>query len=168
MFNTVGSYLPQTNTNLYSNPFYNNNSQRTNNVSADGNLKSGQVEKTECQTCKNRKYVDGSNEADVSFKTPSHISPSMSASAVASHESEHVSNAVAEGEKKGNKLLSVSVTLETSVCPECGRTYVSGGKTETLMLKGSEEQDKPENPYEAGRNLVMRFLAQGQNINVAV
>lgn len=28
------------------------------------------VEKGECQTCKNRKYVDGSNENNVSFKTP--------------------------------------------------------------------------------------------------
>ena len=29
----------------------------------------------ECQTCKNRKYVDGSNEANVSFKNAAHISP---------------------------------------------------------------------------------------------
>ena len=29
----------------------------------------------ECQTCKNRKYQDGSDEANVSFKTAQHISP---------------------------------------------------------------------------------------------
>ena len=29
---------------------------------------------TECQTCKNRKYVDGSDEANVSFKSAAHVS----------------------------------------------------------------------------------------------
>ena len=46
----------------------------------------------ECQTCKNRKYKDGSDEM-VSFKSPAHISPEGAASAVRSHEQEHVSNA---------------------------------------------------------------------------
>ena len=27
----------------------------------------------ECQTCKNRKYVDGSDEANVSFKSAAHV-----------------------------------------------------------------------------------------------
>ena len=52
--------------------------------------KSGRVNKSECQTCKNRKYVDGSNENDVSFKTPGHIDPGNSAAAVMGHEREHV------------------------------------------------------------------------------
>lgn len=30
--------------------------------------------KKECQTCKNRKYVDGSDEANVSFKSAAHVS----------------------------------------------------------------------------------------------
>lgn len=29
----------------------------------------------DCQTCKNRKYVDGSDEANVSFKSAAHVSP---------------------------------------------------------------------------------------------
>ena len=37
------------------------------------------VGKAECETCKNRKYVDGSNEGDVSFKAPAHIDPNQSA-----------------------------------------------------------------------------------------
>ena len=28
----------------------------------------------DCQTCKNRKYVDGSDEANVSFKSAAHVS----------------------------------------------------------------------------------------------
>ena len=42
--------------------------------------------KGECQTCKNRKYVDGSNEGNVSFKTPGHISPESSGAVVMAHE----------------------------------------------------------------------------------
>ena len=46
----------------------------------------------ECETCKNRKYQDGSDE-DVSFKSPAHINPNAAASRVRSHEQEHVNNA---------------------------------------------------------------------------
>ena len=53
--------------------------------------------KGECQTCKNRKYQDGSNE-NVSFKSASHISPEAAGIRVAAHEAEHVSNAYAKGE----------------------------------------------------------------------
>ncbi len=31
----------------------------------------------ECQTCKNRKYVDGSDEANVSFKSAAHVSKNL-------------------------------------------------------------------------------------------
>ena len=41
----------------------------------------------ECETCKNRKYQDGSNEM-VSFKSASHISPQASSSRVRAHEQE--------------------------------------------------------------------------------
>ena len=51
--------------------------------------------KGECQTCKNRKYQDGSNE-NVSFKSASHISPEAAGIRVAAHEAEHVSNAYAK------------------------------------------------------------------------
>ena len=47
----------------------------------------------ECETCKGRKYQDGSNESDVSFKAPGHISPQSSAAAVRAHEQMHVTNA---------------------------------------------------------------------------
>ena len=43
-------------------------------VNADNTVDtSTKVKPVECQTCKNRKYVDGSNEPDVSFKTPGKI-----------------------------------------------------------------------------------------------
>ena len=49
--------------------------------------------KEECETCKNRKYQDGSNESNVSFKSATHVSPEAAGSAVRAHEQQHVSNA---------------------------------------------------------------------------
>lgn len=86
----------------------------------------------ECETCKNRKYKDGSDE-NVSFKAAAHISPEAAASRVRAHEGEHVANAYSKAEQKGGEVLSVSVRIETSVCPECGKTYVSGGTTSTKI-----------------------------------
>lgn len=97
----------------------------------------------ECQTCKERKYQDGSNEANVSFKSAAHISPEMAASAVRAHENEHVTNAYAKAEKNEGKVINASVSIHTAICPECGRTYVSGGTTSTTIQYKNEE-----NPYQ--------------------
>jgi len=168
MINSIGAYSYQTNMDFYK--YTQNYDNKPDLPVGSNNSKISQAGKKECQTCKNRKYIDGSNESNVSFKTPAHISVANSASAVAAHEYQHVANAVKEGSKKGNRLLSVSVTLRTSVCPECGRTYTSGGTTKTTMLKSSENANVSKenvNPYEAGKMLVERFLQQGQNINMA-
>ena len=57
---------------------YDNNLNQRNNVNNKDELgQKGAVDKsktTECQTCKNRKYVDGSDEANVSFKSAAHVS----------------------------------------------------------------------------------------------
>lgn len=105
----------------------------------------------ECETCANRTYVDGSNESDVSFKTPGHISPEASAAVVSAHEYEHVRNAMQEDKKSDAELVSVSVSLKTAVCPECGTTYVAGGKTRTLMRYGEETSayEKQQEAYNA-------------------
>jgi len=98
--------------------------------------------KGECQTCKERKYVDGSDEGNVSFKSPGHIAPEASAGIVMAHEKEHVANARREGNKPGNELISARVSLKTAICPECGRSYVAGGTTRTLIKYGNSEYDK--------------------------
>ncbi|MCX8129375.1 MAG: hypothetical protein N3I35_04650 [Clostridia bacterium] len=97
----------------------------------------GQID---CETCSNRKYQDGSNDPGVSFKTPAHIDPSVSASVVMSHEQEHVRNESAKAAGENRKVISQSVKLETSVCPECGRSYVSGGETRTVT-KADNKKD---------------------------
>ena len=98
----------------------------------------GKVNPSECQTCANRKYQDGSDEM-VSFKAPGKISPEASYGKVMGHEKEHVANAVAEGSKKNKELVSATVSLQTSICPECGRSYVSGGTTTTIMKTYKED-----------------------------
>ena len=102
----------------------------------------------ECQTCKNRRYQDGSDEM-VSFKTPGKITPGESYAKVRSHEQEHVANAVAEGNKPGKELVSASVSLKTAICPECGRAYIAGGTTRTMMKTyGSDPYSKNQKSFE--------------------
>jgi len=95
----------------------------------------------ECQTCKNRKYVDGSDDAGVSFKTPTHVSPENSRAAVTSHEQEHVSGEGAKARAEGRKVVSQSVQIFTDVCPECGKVYTSGGKTTTTTKADNKNTD---------------------------
>ena len=96
----------------------------------------------ECETCKNRKYQDGSDEM-VSFKAAGHIDPNNAAMVVMGHEQEHVSNAYRKAELSGGEVESATVTLHTDICPECGRTYISGGVTHTQIKYYNEG-----NPYQ--------------------
>ena len=68
----------------------------------------------ECETCKNRKYQDGSDEM-VSFKSAAHISPGASGSRVRAHEQEHVSNAYKKAAQKNGKVMAANVSVRTSV-----------------------------------------------------
>ena len=97
----------------------------------------------ECKTCAGRTYQDGSSDPSVSYQMPTHISPGQAAASVAAHESEHVSNEQAKAEREGRKIVSQTVTLQTSICPECKRVYVSGGTTRTLSV-----QDSPAGAFE--------------------
>ena len=86
----------------------------------------------ECQTCKNRRYQDQSDDSGVSFQTASHIDPSAAYSAVRSHENEHVARNKTQAEQHGQKIAYQTVTINHAICPECGRSYVSGGVTHTV------------------------------------
>ncbi len=117
----------------------------------------------ECETCKNRKYQDGSNEADVSFKSASHVAPEAAASAVRSHEQMHVANAYQKASQDNGKVISASVSIHTSVCPECGRSYVSGGTTNTMIRYRNEE-----NPYQQDLKVQDATILTGANVDLAV
>lgn len=113
----------------------------------------------ECQTCKERKYMDGSNE-NVSYKAAAHISPSASGAAVRAHEGEHVANAYDRAAEGNGKVISASVSIHTAVCPECGRTYVSGGTT-TTTIRYSDES----NPYQKQQKALDALRFTGNNID---
>ncbi len=116
----------------------------------------------ECETCKKRKYVDGSDEM-VSFKSPAHISPQNAASAVRSHEQEHVSNAYSKAAADNGKVIRASVSIHTSICPECGRSYVSGGTTHTQIKYYNEE-----NPYQQDLKATDEAKYKGMNTDLTV
>lgn len=104
------------------------------------------MEEAECQTCKNRKYQDGSDDPGVSFKTAAHVAPEQAAAAVRGHEQEHVVREQAKAQREDRKVVSQSVTIHTAICPECGDVYVSGGTTRTATKANpGEELQRPDN-----------------------
>ena len=119
------------------------------------------VSPAECETCKNRKYQDGSDEM-VSFKTAQHISPQSAPACVRGHEAEHVSNAYKDAAMNNGKVLQASVSIKTAVCPECGRTYVAGGETCTKIAYSNED-----NPYTKARKALNKQGLLGANVDLA-
>ncbi len=114
------------------------------------------MEEGECQTCKERKYQDGSDDPGVSFKTPTQIAPEQAASAVRGHEQEHVVRERAKAQREDREVVSQSVTLHTAICPECGKAYISGGTTRTTtqgtnnnnMAELFQQQEPPTSTFE--------------------
>ena len=115
----------------------------------------------DCETCKNRKYQDGSDEM-VSFKSASHISPEASAARVRGHEQEHVSNAYKDAAQNNGKVVNCNVSLKTAVCPECGRSYVAGGTTSTQIKYYNEE-----NPYQKNLKQTDALKYRGNAVDLA-
>ena len=115
------------------------------------------MEEGECQTCKERKYQDGSDDPGVSFKTPTNVSPDQAASAVRGHENEHVVREQAKAQREDRRVVSQNVTIHNDICPECGKVYVSGGTTRTVtkadggQQSGAQQQNKqdPRVPFSA-------------------
>jgi hypothetical protein len=118
--------------------------------SAFSGPKIGKKAGAECQTCKRRKYQDGSNDPTVSFKAPTSLPRGAEAYAVAAHESEHVANEKGNAARNHREVVSQTVQINTSVCPECGRVYVAGGKTTTFTREKADQQAT------VGRNLDLK------------
>lgn len=142
-----------------------NNSMQLNtypNTDSTETKKAGQESSQEdCETCKNRKYQDGSNEM-VSMKSATPVSPESAMSKVMAHEQEHVSNAYAKASQNNGKVINASVTLKTAICPECGRSYVAGGETRTQIKYYNEE-----NPYQKILKTTDALQYAGMNVNAA-
>ena len=104
----------------------------------------------ECQTCKQRKYQDGSDDPGVSFKSPTRMDPDTAATAVRGHEQEHVVRERAVAQREGRKVISQSVSIHMDICPECGRVYVSGGLTRTVTASDDSSASSDTPSGEAG------------------
>lgn len=128
---------------------------------ADESRAAKRAGRAECQTCKERKYQDGSDEM-VSFKAAAHISPQAAGTAVRAHEQEHVSNAYKKASKGNGEVLQASVKIKTAICPECGRSYVAGGTTNT-RIKYNEK-----NPYEKNAKSNQAEAMKGNAVDLAV
>lgn len=109
------------------------------------------MEEGECQTCKERKYQDGSDDPGVSFKTPTNIAPENVASAVRGHENEHVVREQAKARQEDRRVVSQSVTYHTAICPECGKAYVSGGTTRTVTKANTDNQAQQQKQQDPSR-----------------
>ncbi|MCL1988347.1 MAG: hypothetical protein FWG64_10325 [Firmicutes bacterium] len=112
---------------------------------------SGDVEDSVCQTCQNRRYVDQSDDGGVSFQTPTRLNPGQAASAVFAHEREHYTREANRADRENREVVSNTIRVFTSVCPECGAQYVSGGETRTVTRAAQESSyennnDDEENP----------------------
>ena len=105
-------------------------------VEAKGNV-SGSYE---CQTCQRRKYKDVSDDSTVSFQTPTKLTPGAAESQVRAHEQQHVTHEQARADKQGRKVVAQSVAIHYAVCPECGKSYVSGGTTTTVTKADSAQE----------------------------
>ena len=96
----------------------------------------------ECETCKNRKYQDESDDPGVSFKSASKVSKGAAGAAVRGHEQEHVVRERAKAEREGREVVSQNVVIKTAICPECGDSYVAGGET-TTVTRTKPDTDQP-------------------------
>ncbi len=117
--------------------------------------------KVECQACKERKYQDGSDE-QVSFKTATKIDPSAVEARVRGHEQEHVANAYDKAEQNGGQVVRASVRLSYAICPECGRSYCSGGVTDTAIKYSKDD------PYSRNAKSMGQEAFKGNKLDLAV
>ena len=65
--------------------------------------------------------------------------------------------------EKDGKVLRASVAIHTAICPECGRSYISGGTTHTLIKYPNES-----NPYQKGRKAQHAMALAGMNFDAGV
>lgn len=122
----------------------------------------------ECQTCKNRKYQDVSDDPGVSFKSAAKVGPEGAAAAVRGHEYEHVYRNQAKAAREGKEVVYQSVRIKTAICPECGDSYVAGGET-TTVTKTKPEKVEPADKKD-GAELAAKPADEaknGENANAA-
>jgi hypothetical protein len=64
---------------------------------------------------------------------------------VRAHESQHVRREQGKALRDDREVVLQNVQIHTAICPECGKVYVSGGKTTTIT------REKPDPPPTQGQ-----------------
>ena len=88
------------------------------------------------------------------------INPGNVASTVRGHEQEHVVRERAKAEREDKNVVSQSVRIKSDICPECGKSYVSGGETVTVT------KSKLDNPFNVG--IAQQAMASGSMLNTQI
>ena len=91
---------------------------------------------------KERKYQDGSSDPGVSMKMPTALNKGEALSRVSSHEREHVVREQTKAKQEGREVVMQTVQIHSAICPECGRPYISGGKTRTVTKEKTERTNQ--------------------------
>lgn len=69
------------------------------------------------------------------------------------HEMEHVNHEQARAAEEDRVVITQYVQIHTTVCPECGRTVVSGGTTTTVT--GSKPGESYGGDFRAARGNII-------------
>jgi hypothetical protein len=80
-----------------------------------------------------------------------------------SNSTERATWLIEKAKEAGGKVLNASVAIHTAICPECGRTYVSGGTTTTQIKYPNEN-----NPYQRNRKNADGTMLAGMNFDAVV
>ncbi|MDR1246222.1 MAG: hypothetical protein LBK57_04245 [Clostridiales Family XIII bacterium] len=117
-------------------------------------------DENDCQTCRERRYKDVSDDSTVSFQTPTKLDSGEAPYAVRAHEQQHVSHEQAKAEREGREVVSQNVVIHYAVCPECGRVYVAGGTT-TTTTRDATPRERLGAQYSTG----VDQLPKGSNVD---
>jgi ribosomal protein S27AE len=55
-----------------------------------------------------------------------------------------VARNAAQAKREGREVVSQSVVIKRTICPECGRSVIAGGETRTVTKKADDGGKQPE------------------------
>lgn len=99
----------------------------------------------ECTLCQKRRYICSNGETTDGISTI--IPGKQSELRVQHHEAQHLHHARIKAMREGRVVISQHIFLQYSTCPECKRSYVSGGQAVTWTLSKQDFQQIIQQSY---------------------
>jgi len=123
----------------------------------------------ECKLCQGRRYVCSNGETSDGNSTV--IPGRQSALRVQHHEAQHLHRARIKAVQEGKVVVAQYIFLQYATCPECGKTYVSGGQAVTHTLNKEEfqqllQQTQLPKPTYQPLGLLNNQIPEGKGINI--